>query len=145
MALDDEPWTPPADGFYMTDAITDHAMQFIREHRTARPTSPFFLYVAYTAPHWPLHAPDEDIARYAGRYDAGWTALQAERYARMQALGIIDDRHVLAPPPASVPDWDAADDRITWSRRMEVYAAMVDRMDQNIGRLVTMLNEYALL
>lgn len=145
MALDDEPWTPPSDGFYMTDAITDHAMRFVTEHRTQRPTSPFFLYVAYTAPHWPLHAPDEDITRYAGRYDAGWNALQAGRYDRMKAMGIIDDRHILASQPPSVPDWDEADDKATWSRRMEVYAAMIDRLDQNIGRLISMLEDDGLL
>ena len=145
MALDDDTWTPPADGFYMTDAITDHAIDFVEEHRTNRPTSPFFLYLAYTAPHWPLHAPDEDIARYAGRYDAGWSAVQAERHARMTSLGIIDARHALAGRPESVPDWSTVDDKRTWSRRMEVYAAMVDRMDQNIGRLVAMLDANDLL
>lgn len=145
MALDDDPWTPPSDGFYMTDAITDHAMRFIREHRTGRPTSPFFLYVAYTAPHWPLHARDEDIARYEGRYDAGWNAIRAERYDRMKTMGIVDDRHALAPQPPSVPDWDDVEDKPTWSRRMEVYAAMIDRLDQNIGRLVAMLDDDGLL
>jgi arylsulfatase len=136
MALDDSPFTPSGDGFYLTDAITDHALAFLAGHRRERPSAPFFLYLAYTAPHWPLHAPDEDIARYAGRYDGGWDAARAERLSRLQALGIIDSRHALAPRPPSIPDWESVRDTATWARRMEVYAAMVDRMDRNIGRLV---------
>jgi arylsulfatase A-like enzyme len=139
MALDDNVWTPPADGFYMTDATTDHAIEFLTGHWRDRPSSPFFLYVAYTAPHWPLHAKDEDIARYAGRYDAGWDAVRAARVQRLRAMGITDDRHVPAPRPASIPAWTDATDKPTWSRRMEVYAAMIDSMDRNIGRLVDTL------
>jgi arylsulfatase len=96
MAQDDDVWTPPTEGFYMTDAITDRAMAFVREHRTSRPESPFFLYLAYTAPHWPLHAKDEDIARYAGRYDAGWDTIRQQRLDRQRTTGIVDARHTPA-------------------------------------------------
>ena len=145
MALDDDAWTPPADGFYMTDAITDYAMAFVRQHRTTRPESPFFLYVAHTAPHWPLHAKDDDITRYAGRYDAGWDVIRQQRLERQWEQGIVDPRHGPAPRTSSIPAWDSVEDKATWARRMEVYAAMVDNMDQNIGRLVTMLREEGLL
>jgi arylsulfatase len=141
MALDDRAWTPSGESFYMTDATVDYALEFLDEHHRARPESPFFLYVAFTAPHWPLHARDEDIARYAGRYDAGWDAVRQQRLDRQHASGLLDGRYALAPRPASVPAWEAVDDRAAWTRRMEVYAAMVDRMDQNIGRLVQALRE----
>ena len=137
--LDDAPWTPPADGFYMTDAFTDRAVDYVREHVRDRAEEPFFLYLAYTAPHWPLHAPEPDIARYAGRYDAGWDAVRAQRFQRMAALGVIDHGAALPPRPASVPAWREVRDQADWARRMEVHAAMVDRMDQGIGRLVATL------
>ncbi len=108
MALDDEPWDPPDDGFYMTDAITDYAVRFIEDHASDRHDSPFFLYVPYTAPHWPLHALPEDIAKYEGRYDAGWDTLRAERYQRMKDLGLIGERHVLSPRPDSIPPFSDA-------------------------------------
>ncbi|RMH61304.1 MAG: arylsulfatase [Bacteroidetes bacterium] len=139
MALDDAPWTPPAEGFYMTDAFTDYAVRFLDEHADEHAGEPFFLYLAYTAPHWPLHALPEDIARYQGRYDIGWDSLRAERHARMQAMGLLDARHALSPRPPSVPAWADATDRADWARRMEVYAAMIDRMDQGIGRVIEAL------
>lgn len=141
MVLDDELWEPPAEGFYMTDAITDYAARYIQDHATQNRAEPFFLYVAYTAPHWPLHALPEDIAKYSGRYDEGWGALRKERYDRMKALGLIDDRHILTPRPASIPTWEEVDDKADWARRMEVYAAMIDRMDQGIGRILEVLEE----
>jgi len=135
MALDDEPWTPPADGFYMTDAITDYAVRVVEEHAAAGSERPFFLYVAYTAPHWPLHALPGDIARYEGRYDRGWDAIRDERHARMLASGLIDERYVLSPRPEEVPAFAEVEQPDDWVRRMQVYAAMVDRMDQGIGQI----------
>ena len=135
MALDDDPWDPPADGFYMTEAITDYAVRFIEDHASARPDEPFFLYVAYTAPHWPLHALPEDIAKYDGRYARGWDAIRAERHARMIESGLIDERYRLSPRPPQVPPFAAAENSDDWVRRMQVYAAMVDRLDQGIGRI----------
>jgi arylsulfatase len=127
---------PDGEAFYYTDAISDQAARFILEHHGE---SPLFLYVAYTAPHWPLHAWPEDIARYAGRYDAGWDALRAERHARMIEMGLVDPSWSLSPRDRRVPDWQDAP-HPAWQRRaMEVYAAMVDRMDQGIGRIVNAL------
>ncbi len=141
MVLGDSLWEPPSEGFYMTDAISDYAVEVVRQHGQQTPEQPFFLYVAYTAPHWPLHALPEDIAKYQGRYDAGWDALRTERYARMRAMGLIDERHVLTPRPASIPTWDDAEDHEDWALRMAVYAAMIDRMDQGIGRILAALEE----
>ncbi len=101
----------------------------------------FFLYLAYTAPHWPLHALPEDIAKYEERFERGWDALRAERHQRMLELGIINQRHVLSPRPPSIPAWEDVEDQKGWERRMAVYAAMVDRVDQGIGRLVKSLQE----
>ncbi len=139
MALDDDQWEPPADGFYMTDAFTDYAVQFLDAHAQEQPSQPFFLYVAYTAPHWPLHAPTEDIERYLGRYDIGWDSLRAERHRRMLELGIIDERYGLSPRPAALGAWATTSNKEDWSLRMAVYAAMVDRMDQGIGRILEQL------
>jgi arylsulfatase A-like enzyme len=141
MALEDSSWTPPREGYYATDAYTEYAVDRIHEHRAEHSAQPFFLYLAYTAPHFPLHALPEDIARYERRYDIGWDSLRLERYARMRELGILDDRHALAPRPAEVPAWNDVPDKQDWARRMAVYAAMVDRMDQGIGRVLRALQE----
>lgn len=127
---------PPAGEFYATDLYTDKALKFIEEHDSAQP---FFLYLGYTAPHWPLHALPEDIERYAFSYDAGWQAIQRERIKRLKEIGLID-----ADVPESVPgldSWDALDEqeKAQQSQLMAVYAAMVDRMDQNIGRILEQL------
>ena len=139
MALDDDLWDPPADGFYMTDAFTEYAVRFLEEHAHGAPSHPFFLYVAYTAPHWPLHAPPEVVERYLGRYDMGWDSLRAQRHRRMLDLGIIDERYELSPRPAGLDAWARASDKEDWSLRMAVYAAMVDRMDQGIGQILEQL------
>ncbi len=141
MVLEDEPWRPAGDGFYATDAYTDYAVERIREHAREGAGRPFFLYLAYTAPHFPLHALPGDVARYARRYDEGWDAIRAERFARMRLLGVTDERHRLSPRPDTVPAWEAAADRADEARRMAVYAAMVDRMDQGIGRVLRALEE----
>ena len=139
MVLDSARWYPPATGFYATDAYTDFAIEVLQEHEAAQDETPFFLYLAYTAPHWPLHAPEETTKLYAGTYAAGWDSLRHARYARQQALGLVDDRYELAPLETSVPDWATADPDMQWERRMEVYAAMVHRMDEGIGRLLAQL------
>ncbi|NJB86829.1 arylsulfatase [Lewinella marina] len=136
MVLDSLPWVPPARGWYATDAYTDFALEVLADHD---PDRPFFLYLSYTAPHWPLHAPEEIVEQYAGRYAAGWDSLRHERHARQQQLGLTDDRYVLPPLDDDVSDWSAADPALQWERRMEVYAAMVQRMDEGIGRLVRQL------
>jgi arylsulfatase len=141
MVLDDDPWEPPDEGFYMTNAFSEFAVRCVREHGSSHPEQPFFLYLAYTAPHWPLHALPEDIAKYRGRYKKGWDVLRAERHQRMLEMSIIDERHILSPRPASIPAWEDVEDKKDWERRMTVYAAMVDRVDQGIGRLVEALQE----
>ena len=120
--------------FYYTDAITDHALEFMREG-LSRP-APFFLYVAYTAAHWPLHAYEEDIGSYSGRYQAGWDRLRRSRHARMKELGTINPDWPLSARNPSVPPWDEEPHKGWQERRMEVYAAQVTRMDRGIGRLL---------
>ena len=139
MVLDDTPWTPPEEGFYMTDAFSDYAVTFLAEHAAHESPEPFFLYLAYTAPHWPLHAWPEDIARYQDRYHIGWDSLRAERHARMLAMGLIDERHEIPARPAQLSSWEDAEGKEDWALRMAVYAAMVDRMDQGIGRVMAAL------
>ncbi|MBN8821622.1 MULTISPECIES: arylsulfatase [unclassified Spirosoma] len=136
---DDKEFTPPADGFYMTDAFTDHAVQYLNEQKQQQADKPFFLYVAYTAPHFPLHAYESDIAKYEKLYAQGWDVIRANRYQRMQKLGYADKRYPLTPRPADIPDWNTVTDKAQWVRKMAVYAAMIDRMDQNIGRLIKTL------
>ena len=135
MAYNSQPWTPPEEGFYMTDALSDSAASFLGQHLSEKSEQPFFMYLAYTAPHWPLHALEEDIIHYQGRYDDGWEALREERYLRMQKEGMIDTSFQLPPWEVEVPEWDQRDTTAHWERRMEVYAAMIDRMDQGLGRI----------
>lgn len=137
MAKDCEPFTPPEEGFYMTDAFSDFAVECINDHED--PGTPFFLYTAYTAPHWPLHAPKDVIDKYRGVYDVGWDELRKTRHARMKDLGIVDSAWPLSPRDGEVPPWAERDTAIDWPLRMAVYAAMVDRMDQGIGRIVAAL------
>ncbi|MEM9364948.1 MAG: arylsulfatase [Planctomycetota bacterium] len=124
--------------FYYTDAITDHAARFIRDHaRDEESSRPFFMYVAYTAAHWPMHARPKDIAKYKGRYDEGYEAIRQARYQRMLEKGVID---VDSTTAWSIPeDWKESG-QWEWDRlNMEVYAAMIDSMDQGIGRIVATL------
>ena len=142
-AIDSTEWTPPGNGpdFYFTDAITDYAIKHIEENISENPDKPFFEYVAYTAPHWPLHAPEEDIKKYAGKYDDGWAATRQCRWERLREMRVFENIPELPPPPASIPKWGKREKQLDWARRMEVHAAMVDRMDQNIGRLVESLKK----
>jgi arylsulfatase A-like enzyme len=139
MALDDQLYIPPREGFFTTDAFTDHAVRYIEEHDATRP---FFLYVAYTAPHWPLQAPPDDIAKYRGRYaPAGWDRLRRERYDRLIGSGIIDPAWPLAPRPEGVPAWEGLPpaQRDQWDHEMAIYAAQIDRMDAGVGRILEAL------
>lgn len=128
--------------FYTTDAFTDHGLRFIAEERTGA-KRPFFWYLAYTAPHWPLQAHAEDIARHRRKYRIGWDKLRAQRYQRQLELGLIDPNWKLPPRDEKVPAWDSLDDarRDDLDMRMAVYAAMIDRVDQNVGKLVAFLKE----
>jgi arylsulfatase len=132
------PATPQKDQFYYTDEISSHTVQYINEHEG---DSPFFIYVAYTAPHWPLHALEEDIRKYIRRYDVGWDAIRQERMNRMEQMGIIKSGWSLTKRDPYVQAWDSIEDKALQSHRMAVYAAQVDRMDQGIGRIIEALKE----
>ena len=129
---------PPAENFYATDAFTDYAVERMDEHAEERP---FFLYLSYTAPHWPLHALPEDIAKYEDRYVNGWDTIRQERYERLLQLGLIDSAWRLSPRDEQAADWDSLDNdtKDLMARKMAVYAAQVDRMDQGVGRVVEAL------
>jgi len=144
MALDDDPWEPPEEHFYMTDAFSDYAVKYVREHHQNKPRQPFLLYLSYTAPHWPLHALPEDIQKYQGRYDTGWDALRQERYDKMLRMGLLDTVFRLSPREEEVSSWEEVKDKADWSKRMTVHAAMIDRMDYGIGRLVQELKDKGL-
>lgn len=120
--------------YYYTDAISDNAVAFLR--RSAGAPEPFFLYVAYTAAHWPLQAPAKDIAKYRGKYDAGYDATRQARLTRMRQLGLLPPEWQPAP---TIGRWDETANRAWEARCMETYAAMIDNMDQGIGRIVAQL------
>jgi arylsulfatase len=132
IALDDLP-----DDFYFTEDITEGGADFIK--RQASAGNPFFLYLAYTAPHWPLHAREEDIAKYRERFSAGWDVLRDARLARLRETGVL--RHVDALPPAQpLPEWDESrSDREI--EKMAVYAAQVESLDRGVGRILDALAE----
>jgi len=139
LALDAERIPTTGDDFYMTDAFTDHAVQFLGEAKEKK--KPFLLYTAFTSPHWPLHARPEDIAKYRGKYVEGWDALRAKRHRRMIELGIVDAKWPITPRDRTAPSWEEAKDKDDLDLRMAVYAAQIDRMDQNIGRILAKLRE----
>ncbi len=122
--------------YYLTDAYSDHAVRFVGEHAKSDPDKPFFMYLTYTAAHWPMHALPEDIAKYKGKYDQGYTPIRKARFERAAKMGLIDGQQGLTE---QAEDWGAVRNRERESACMEVYAAMVDRMDQGIGRLVAEL------
>lgn len=139
LTLGNDPAPPTGPDYYFTDAIGDYAVRFLDEF-SHRP-DPFFLYTAFTAPHWPLHARPDDIRKYEGRYRKGWDAVREERHARQLQLGMLPKRWDLTARDARIPAWKDAPDQAWQSRRMEVYAAMVHRMDQNVGRILDKLKE----
>ena len=141
LTLDNNQIAPWKD-FYYTDAISDYASSFITQHRS---NNPFFMYVAFTAAHWPMHAKPKDIEKYKGRYDDGWDALRRERYNRMVKMGLLDDGWPLTPRDSGVPAWEDEEMKEWHKRRMEVYAAMIDCMDQGIGRIVETLKQKGIL
>jgi len=131
----------PGKDFFYTDAIVDNAITFVNDHQKQNADSPFFMYVAFTCPHWPMHAREHNIAKYKGKYAAGWDALRKERHQRMIDMGIVQSSWKIAPRDISAPAWKDAPLKDWHQRRMEVYAAMIDCMDQNIGRLIAALKK----
>lgn len=138
-ADEDEIITEFSPGYYTTNAFTDDAVDFVKS--SANQSEPFFLHVCYTAPHYPLHAPEEDVARYLGKYQGGWEQLRAERYQRQLDLGLFEEAWELPPPDPEVTPWNAADAHDWQDRRMAVYAAMVEIMDRGIGRIIQALED----
>lgn len=130
----------PAD-FYSSDYFATRLIDFLGERAGQGKGEPFFAYLAFTAPHWPLQAHPEDIARYKGRYDDGFDALRARRLARQRELGILAPDVVPHTQRNRDGSWDSltADQQRTAARNMEIYAAMVDRMDKNVGRVIEAL------
>ena len=124
--------------YYFTNAISDEAVRMVNE---AKPDDPMFLYVAYTAAHWPLHAPEKDIAEYKGHFSEGWDALREKRLARMKKLGILSADIQTSPRHPNVTAWKETPDRAWQERRMEVYAAQVTMMDRGIGRIIEALRK----
>ncbi|RLS35092.1 MAG: arylsulfatase [Planctomycetota bacterium] len=134
--LNGAPWTVPQRGFYTTVANVDHALAFLSEARATK--KPWFLYMAFNAPHAPLQPLEADYRRYLGKYDAGWDTIRAARLAKQDALGIFGDPVEAGPRPDHIQEWTTLSPEIrNWeSRRMAASAALVDRMDQEIGRVV---------
>ena len=122
--------------YYYTDAIAHHAVRFVADHAKSNTEKPFFLYVAFTAAHWPMHALPEDIAKYKGKYDAGYDPVRKARFEKAARLGLIDPKQPMSP---GAGDWAKVPDKTWEAAGMEVYAAMVDRMDQGVGKLVAEL------
>ena len=145
--------------FYVTDVFTDYALEFLRQARTTK-DKPWFLYLAHSSPHFPVQAPKESIDRHMATYRRGWDVLRAERFTRMKALGLVSADAVL--PPLSMvpveandaiangysgkpnPSWDSlpADRREDLARRMATFAAMVEHVDQGVGRLLADLEQH---
>jgi arylsulfatase A-like enzyme len=121
--------------FFYTDAISQNAVQFIAEHDD-HAEDPLFLYLAYTAPHWPLHASAEDIAKYDGRFAEGWDRLRQQRLERLIAEGVIDASSELSARDPRVPAWETVEEKNWEAARMAVYAAQIDRMDQGVGQVL---------
>ncbi|MGM9789631.1 MAG: arylsulfatase [Candidatus Cryptobacteroides sp.] len=140
MVNDNEP-VPSGEDFYFTKAISDSAAAFVRRHDYE--DRPLFMYLAFTAPHWPLHAIQSDIDKYVERYRAGWDKLRAERFERQKAMGLFSDNLEMSARDAAVDAWDSLtpEQQEEFTMRMAIYAAQVDVMDQGVGKVVKALKE----
>ncbi|NNE90700.1 MAG: sulfatase-like hydrolase/transferase, partial [Verrucomicrobiales bacterium] len=130
----------PDEEWYTTDVFTDYAIHFIDEVRT-KDDAPFFAYIAHNAPHFPLHAKEEDIAKYRSKYKTGWEKFRAKRYKKLLELGIVDENWNLSP--LDVPAWETLTDaqKDDMDFKMALFAAIIDRLDQNVGRIVSHLEK----
>lgn len=140
--LNGKPWQVPSEGFYTTVANVDFAIRFLSEARAEK--KPWFLYVAFNAPHAPLQPLEADYKRYLGRYDVGWDVVRAARVEKQRRLGLFGRDVTPSPRPDHIPAWDSlAPETRQWeARRMAAYAAMIDRMDREIGRLLKDIEDY---
>ena len=128
-----DPEYKPKETYHFTDAISDNAAMFVREHNFEKP---FFMYVAYTAAHWPMHARERDIKKYLGKYDTGYDDIRNTRLEKMKRLGLVSKNTVMSP---AAGNWNANEDLRWEAACMEVYAAMINQMDQGIGRIIAEL------
>ena len=141
LTLDNQQLPTPTDpNYYTTDAFTDFAIKQVRETGAGEP---FFLYLAFNAPHWPLNAPQADIDRFVGKYRMGWDRLREQRHAKQIELGVVKKEWPLSPRDPGARAWDelTEKEKTDLDYRMAVYAAQVNRLDWNVGRLVTVLRE----
>jgi arylsulfatase len=137
-----QPFTPDSKSYYSTDTFTDWAIDLLDRHEADKDDQPFFLYLSYTAPHDPIQAWPKDIAKYDGKYDAGYEAIARARYQRQLELGIIDkDTHKRSEPVHRPWDELSPEEKVDQAKVMAVYSAMIDNVDQNIGRLLAYLDE----
>jgi arylsulfatase A-like enzyme len=126
---------------YSSDIFTDEMLALLSN--SGDDEAPFFAFLAFTAPHWPLHAPAEMIKKYIGKFDQGWDAVRAERFVRMKALGLIPAHVPLPERIAEVPAWESlsSSEQKNEAKKMAIYAAMVDNLDSNVGRLIHHLKD----
>lgn len=127
------------DSFYLTDAISENAVAMLQEY--GQQSDPFFLYVAYTAPHWPLHALPAETKKYIGKYLQGWDAVRTRRYRQAIARGAIDARWSLSLRDERVPSWETVENKAWEDMRMAVYAAQIEAMDRGIGQMLEALRQ----
>ena len=148
--LDGKPWKVPVTHkgkpFYTTNVITDYALDFIDHHWSLKERenrAPFFLYCAYNAPHYPLQAPKSEVKKYKDKFVKGWDVLRRERHEKQIESGLLPAKWPLSPRATHIPAWESlSPDAKQWEQdRMEVYAAMVDVLDQNVGRLIAHLKK----
>jgi arylsulfatase A-like enzyme len=134
----DREYIKAGENYYVTDAFSDNAVKFLDDHGRDNKDQPFFLHLCYTAPHFPRHAKPEDIAKYRGHYRGGWDRLREQRFARQKEIGLLSPETKLSRRDPVAKAWDdlSEADRDEWDQRMAVYAAMIDCMDQGVGRVV---------
>jgi arylsulfatase A-like enzyme len=142
-----EPEQTPEQGYHLTDDLTTHATQWMRQQKSLTPDKPFFVYFAPGAAHAPHHVPQDWIARYKGKFDQGWDKLREETFARQKKLGVIPQDCQLTTRHPGIPAWDTIPDEMKpiYARQMEVYAAFLEHTDHHVGRLITALEDMEIL
>jgi len=141
LTKDNERIAPP-EGFYLTEEINNSTVEILEDHFKTNKDKPFFFYVAHYAPHRPLHALENDIKKYKGKFSKGWDFFREQRLNKMNDVG-LSNSWIMSERPKNIPAWDSLSDKekAMWEMRMEVYAAQIDRMDQGVGRIFDLLKE----